>query len=75
MQDWAEALLDEQRLRQAGWLDPGPIRTLWSRYLSAGGIDSTTCGMRCYSCRGSRKTRRQMVGLTPLCFDKMWMNS
>jgi asparagine synthase (glutamine-hydrolysing) len=31
---WAEALLDEGRLRQAGYLDPKPIRTTWQQHLS-----------------------------------------
>jgi asparagine synthase (glutamine-hydrolysing) len=30
---WAEALLDEDRLRREGFLEPGPIRKAWSRHL------------------------------------------
>lgn len=31
---WAEALLDEQRLRNEGYLNPAPIRQLWNEHLS-----------------------------------------
>jgi asparagine synthase (glutamine-hydrolysing) len=31
---WAEALLDEQRLRRQGILDPQPIRTKWTEHVS-----------------------------------------
>lgn len=31
---WAEALLDERRLRQQGILDPGPIRQKWEEHLA-----------------------------------------
>jgi asparagine synthase (glutamine-hydrolysing) len=34
MRDWAEALLDHQRLRNQGLLDPGPIRAKWSEHLT-----------------------------------------
>ncbi len=34
LRDWAEALLDEKRLEQEGYLKPAPIRTLWLQHLS-----------------------------------------
>jgi asparagine synthase (glutamine-hydrolysing) len=34
LRDWAEALLDEQRLRQEGYFHPEPIRTMWAQHLS-----------------------------------------
>lgn len=34
LRDWAEALLDERRLREEGLLEPGPIRRLWAEHLS-----------------------------------------
>lgn len=34
LRDWAEALLDEQRLRSEGYLRPEPIRTKWQEHLS-----------------------------------------
>lgn len=33
LRDWAEALLDEQRLHSQGYLDPAPIRTRWAEHL------------------------------------------
>lgn len=34
LRDWAEALLDEKRLRQEGYFHPEPIRTMWAQHLS-----------------------------------------
>jgi len=34
LRDWAEALLDETRLRREGMLDPRPIRTKWKEHVS-----------------------------------------
>jgi asparagine synthase (glutamine-hydrolysing) len=34
LRDWAEALLDEHRLRQEGFLRPEPIRKAWAGHLS-----------------------------------------
>jgi len=34
LRDWAEALLDERRLRTQGFLDPAPIRARWVEHLS-----------------------------------------
>ena len=34
LRDWAEDLLDERGLREAGLLDPAPIRTRWAEHLS-----------------------------------------
>jgi len=33
LRDWAEALLDEDRLRREGFFHPGPIRKMWSAHL------------------------------------------
>ncbi len=32
LRDWAEALLDPQRLAREGWLSPTPIRRLWQEH-------------------------------------------
>lgn len=34
LREWAEALLDEQRLRQEGFFNPQPIRQKWEEHLS-----------------------------------------
>jgi asparagine synthase (glutamine-hydrolysing) len=34
LRDWAEALLDESRLRKEGFLNPAPIREKWREHLS-----------------------------------------
>lgn len=34
LREWAEALLDEQRLRQEGFFNPEPIRKMWQEHLS-----------------------------------------
>ena len=34
LHDWAEALLDESRLRREGYLRPEPIRQAWKRHLA-----------------------------------------
>ena len=34
LRPWAESLLDERRLRQEGYLSPGPIRRKWAEHLA-----------------------------------------
>lgn len=34
LRDWAEALLDERRLREEGFFDPVPIRTMWQEHVT-----------------------------------------
>lgn len=34
LRDWAEAMLDEARLRHEAYLDPAPIREVWRQHLS-----------------------------------------
>ncbi len=34
LRDWAEALLDEKRLRREGFFHPAPIRQCWQTHLS-----------------------------------------
>ena len=34
LRDWAEALLEESRLRREGYFEPAPIRTKWREHLS-----------------------------------------
>jgi len=34
LRDWAEALLDESRLEQEGFLNPAPVRRVWAEHLS-----------------------------------------
>ncbi|HEX6965392.1 MAG TPA: asparagine synthase (glutamine-hydrolyzing) [Gemmatimonadaceae bacterium] len=34
LRDWAEALLDESRLRREGYLDPAPIRAMWHNHVT-----------------------------------------
>ena len=37
LRDWAEALLDANRLRREGFFEPEPVRELWSEHLSGQG--------------------------------------
>jgi asparagine synthase (glutamine-hydrolysing) len=34
LRDWAEDLLAERRLRDEGWIAPGPVRRRWDEHLS-----------------------------------------
>lgn len=33
LREWAEALLDERRLREEGHFDPAPVRAMWVDFL------------------------------------------
>ncbi|MFH1537906.1 MAG: asparagine synthase (glutamine-hydrolyzing) [bacterium] len=41
LREWAEALLDETRLKNEGYLNPGPVRRKWEEHLS-GRLDWNT---------------------------------
>lgn len=34
LRDWGEALLDEHKLREQGFIDPAPIRKMWTEHVS-----------------------------------------
>jgi asparagine synthase (glutamine-hydrolysing) len=36
LRDWAETLLDERRLQEAGLLEPGVVRRFWREHLEGG---------------------------------------
>jgi len=38
LRDWAEALLDERRIRSDGFFNPQPIREKWEEFLSGRGV-------------------------------------
>jgi len=37
LREWAESLIDEQRLAEEGWFDPAPIRHAWTEHLAGRG--------------------------------------
>lgn len=37
LREWAESLIDEQRLAKEGWFDPTPIRHAWTEHLAGRG--------------------------------------
>ena len=37
LREWAESLIDEQRLAEEGWFDPTPIRHAWTEHLAGRG--------------------------------------
>ena len=44
LRDWAEALLDERRLREEGFFAPEPIRAGWEAHLGGRPTSNTGCG-------------------------------
>ena len=34
LRDWAEAMLDESRLREEGFFEPAPVRRRWAEHLA-----------------------------------------
>jgi asparagine synthase (glutamine-hydrolysing) len=37
LREWAEELLDERRLQNEGFLEPGPVRRVWLEHLARRG--------------------------------------